>query len=163
MSHSNYISFSAVDVIALVKAFSAGVWYLTLSNIIALTSAYTLIVKEPTLEFSCNVVLSVITVRELQSAPTLRRTFSGTIITFLIGQIYSNSVMSSFLDPNGEIPHSIVGTSHSVTTRAHSISSSPGFLSVTYSQACWLELRDNGYTYYTIRITGSWLVSDYSQ
>ena len=107
----SYIPFSAVDVTALVKPFSAEVWYLTLSTVIALTIAYTLIVRKPTPEFSCNILLSIITVRELQSASTLCKNCSGMLIgcvtlafTFLIGRIYSNSVMSSFLDPTGEFP-----------------------------------------------------------
>ena len=106
----SYIPFSDVDVKALAKPFSAGVWCLTLTTVIVLTTAWSLIKRESALEFSSNVVLSLITVRELQSASTSCRGSSGTIIEcatlafiFFIGQIYSNCVMSSFLDPTGEV------------------------------------------------------------
>ena len=99
----SYIPLSSVSVTALLEPFSLGVWSLVLGTVIILATAWSLIVRTSVPVFLSNTVLSIITVRVTELSP---RRFSSAAIgcatlsfTLLIGQLYSNSVMSSFLDP----------------------------------------------------------------
>lgn len=100
-----YIPLAITDVTALTKPFQLEVWCLVLTTLLLLAFTWSLIVRGPTSTFLIEASLSIFGVRGVTLLP---KSHSSTLIgcsalafTFLIGRLYSNSVMSCFLDPSG--------------------------------------------------------------
>ena len=108
----SYIPFSPVDVSAFAKPFSPGSWCLILTTVLVLATAWLLIVRRSPLTFSVQIILGIVSCGDVNVEA---RSFSSTMIgcvalafAFLIGQVYSNSVMSCFLDPTYEVPSTLI-------------------------------------------------------
>lgn len=104
----SYIPSVTIDVTELTKAFDAEVWCLVLSTVILLAGAWSLIVRTSASDFSVEISMSILVVRELTLSP---KSYSGTMIgcvalafAFMVELLYSNTVMSSFLNPTGDYP-----------------------------------------------------------
>lgn len=101
-----FIPMVNADVTALLKPFDETVWCLILMNITVLAVAWALIVRQSASHFTSQISLNLIAVREVTLVP---KSFSSTVIgcaalafSFLIGRLYSNTVMSYFVDPVGD-------------------------------------------------------------
>ena len=101
----------AVDVTALVKPFEQEVWFSIFATELLLAAAWSFIHRGSASVFSTEISLSVVTAREI---PMVSRNFSATMLgctaaAFLlfIGHIYSNVVMSSFLNPKTQLQSTI--------------------------------------------------------
>ena len=103
----SFIPLKTIDVTALVEPFEPEVWCLVVATVVLLGVAWTLIERESAPIFCTEITLSTVTVREVTFTP---KRYSGAMIglvalafAFIVGHIYSNTVMSSFLDPTFEI------------------------------------------------------------
>lgn len=104
----SYILVDTVDVTALLKAFQPGVWCLILATAIIVAALWSRMRRRPTLPILGRILQSTITVRDI--GPVLApKTYSQTAVgctaiafIFFIGNLYSNCVMTSFLDPTVE-------------------------------------------------------------
>lgn len=99
----SFIPLVIVDVTALFEPFDMAVWTFILMHLPILGVACALIARESATVFATEISLSIVTVREL---PLYTKNYSTTILgcaalafSFLIGSLYGNTVMSSFLDP----------------------------------------------------------------
>ena len=108
----SYIPFSPVDVSAFGKPFTPRSWWLILTTVLVLATAWLLIVRRSPLTFSVQIMLAIVGCGHINVEA---RSFSSTMIgcvalafAFLVGQIYSNTVMSCFLDPTHEVPSSLI-------------------------------------------------------
>ena len=105
----SYTPYSSTDVTALLEPFSLGVWCVVFATVVILAIAWSAIVRRSILVFSGNTVWSIVGAREVELSP---RNFSSTVLgcttvafTCLIGLLYSNIVMSTFLNPIARMPH----------------------------------------------------------
>ena len=103
MDCHEYIILKPIDVTALAAAFQSEVWYLIFATVLVFAICWSVVVRKSARDIACQMILSVLS---LGSIRLKSQKFSSTIlgcaallIAFLIGQLYSNSVMSSFLDP----------------------------------------------------------------
>ena len=98
----------AVDITALAKPFEREVWCSIIAMVLFLAVAWSLMQRKSALIFFSELSLSVITTREVTMVPKhLSGTMLGcTAVAFilLVGKLYSNTVMSSFLAPTSEVP-----------------------------------------------------------
>ena len=100
------IPLETIDVTALVEPFEPEVWWLVVATVVLLGVAWALIVRKSAPIFCTELTLGTVTCCELTLAP---KRYSDAMIgcvalsfAFIVGQIYSNTVMSSFLDPTFE-------------------------------------------------------------
>ena len=96
------------DVTALLKPFELEVWCFILSYILLLTKTWSLLAREPSTPLLHQILMTTISAEGVKFNPrTLSSTVAGCsalVFTFLIGTLYSNCVMSSFLNPTTELP-----------------------------------------------------------
>ena len=107
----SYILITAVDVTTLLKPFEFEVWCLILATGSVIAMVWSKMLRESSAAILYRILQSTITNREIGSSP---KSCPLTVIScvalgfsFLIGSIYSNSFMSSFLDPTFVRPPSV--------------------------------------------------------